>query len=62
MVTPPSRDPRHHDGGETPAARIWHGERCDPDQPAGWRSAAVMRGYVEEGGIWNDNAAARLGL
>lgn len=27
-----------------------------------WRSAAVMRGYVEEGGIWNDNAAARLGL
>jgi len=27
-----------------------------------WRSAAVMRGYVEEGGLWNDNAAARLGL
>ena len=27
-----------------------------------WRSAAVMRGYVEEGAIWNDNAAARLGL
>jgi len=27
-----------------------------------WRSALVMRGYVEEGGIWNDNAAARLGL
>ena len=27
-----------------------------------WRSAAVMRGYVEEGGIWTDNAAARLGL
>ena len=27
-----------------------------------WRSAAVMRGYVEGGSIWNDNAAARLGL
>lgn len=27
-----------------------------------WRSAAVMRGYIEEGTIWNDNAAARLGL
>jgi site-specific recombinase XerD len=27
-----------------------------------WRSAAVMRGYVEEGGLWTDNAAARLGL
>jgi integrase len=27
-----------------------------------WRSAATMRGYVEEGSIWNDNAAARLGL
>ena len=26
-----------------------------------WRSA-VMRGYVEGGSIWNDNAAARLGL
>ena len=26
------------------------------------RSAAVMRGYVEEGGIWADNAAAKLGL
>jgi hypothetical protein len=21
-----------------------------------------MRGYVEEGGVWNDNAAHRLGL
>jgi site-specific recombinase XerD len=27
-----------------------------------WRSASVMRGYIEEGSIWNDNAAARLGL
>ena len=27
-----------------------------------WKSNAVMRGYVEEGGIWNDNAASRLGL
>jgi integrase len=27
-----------------------------------WRSASVMRGYVEEGSIWTDNAAARLGL
>jgi site-specific recombinase XerD len=27
-----------------------------------WRSASVMRGYVEEGSIWNDNAAAKLGL
>jgi integrase len=27
-----------------------------------WRSASVMRNYVEEGSIWNDNAAARLGL
>jgi integrase len=27
-----------------------------------WRSAAVMRGYVEEGALWADNAAARLGL
>ena len=23
-----------------------------------WRSASVMRGYVEEGSIWNDNAAS----
>lgn len=27
-----------------------------------WRSAAVMRGYVAEGGLWTDNAATRLGL
>lgn len=27
-----------------------------------WRSAGVMRGYVEEGGLWVDNAATRLGL
>jgi integrase len=27
-----------------------------------WQSATVMRGYVEEGGVWNDNAAQRLGL
>jgi len=27
-----------------------------------WRSAAVMRGYVEEGALWTDNAAARIGL
>jgi hypothetical protein len=27
-----------------------------------WKSASVMRGYIEEGSIWNDNAAARLGL
>jgi integrase len=27
-----------------------------------WRSTAVMRGYAEEGGVWNDNAAQRLGL
>jgi hypothetical protein len=27
-----------------------------------WKSASVMRGYVEEGSIWSDNAAARLGL
>jgi integrase len=27
-----------------------------------WKSPTVMRGYVEEGGIWSDNAAARLGL
>jgi integrase len=27
-----------------------------------WRSAAVMRGYVEEGALWIDNAAARIGL
>jgi integrase len=27
-----------------------------------WRSAAVMRGYIEDGSIWNDNAASRLGL
>jgi site-specific recombinase XerD len=27
-----------------------------------WRSATVMRGYVEEGGLWVDNAATRLGL
>lgn len=27
-----------------------------------WRSTTVMRGYVEEGGVWNDNAAQRLGL
>ena len=27
-----------------------------------WRSASVMRGYIEEGSLWNDNATARLGL
>ncbi|MGH3611884.1 MAG: site-specific integrase [Pseudonocardia sp.] len=27
-----------------------------------WSSAQVMRGYIEEGSIWTDNAAARLGL
>jgi len=27
-----------------------------------WRSASVMRGYVEQGGVWTDNAAQRLGL
>lgn len=27
-----------------------------------WRSTSVMRGYVEEGGVWTDNAAQRLGL
>jgi integrase len=27
-----------------------------------WRSPSVMRGYIEEGGLWNDNAAHRLGL
>lgn len=27
-----------------------------------WRSAQVMRGYVEEGRVWSDNAAAELGL
>jgi integrase len=27
-----------------------------------WRSAAAMRGYIEEGSLWTDNAAARLGL
>jgi hypothetical protein len=27
-----------------------------------WRAAATMQGYVEEGSLWNDNAAARLGL
>jgi site-specific recombinase XerD len=27
-----------------------------------WRSTTVIRGYVEEGGVWNDNAAQRLGL
>jgi site-specific recombinase XerD len=27
-----------------------------------WKSASVMRGYVQEGTIWTDNAAARLGL
>jgi hypothetical protein len=27
-----------------------------------WRSASVIRGYVEEGGVWNDNAPQRLGL
>jgi len=27
-----------------------------------WRSAATMRGYVAEGSLWNDNAAAKLGL
>lgn len=27
-----------------------------------WRSTSVVRGYVEQGGVWNDNAAQRLGL
>jgi hypothetical protein len=25
-------------------------------------SAAVMRGYVDQGGVWNDNADQQLGL
>jgi site-specific recombinase XerD len=27
-----------------------------------WRSSQVMRGYVQEGRVWSDNAAAELGL
>jgi hypothetical protein len=27
-----------------------------------WRSATTMRGYVEEGSLLNENAAAKLGL
>lgn len=27
-----------------------------------WKSVAAMRGYVEQGGLWVDNAAADLGL
>jgi site-specific recombinase XerD len=27
-----------------------------------WRSSEVMRGYVQEGRVWSDNAAAELGL
>jgi site-specific recombinase XerD len=27
-----------------------------------WNSASVMRGYVQEGTLWSDNPAARLGL
>jgi len=27
-----------------------------------WKSATVMRGYVDEGSIWADNAASLLGL
>jgi hypothetical protein len=27
-----------------------------------WRSASIMRRYIEEGSLWNDNAASRLGL
>ena len=41
----------------TPRAR-----RAGHHAPRRGRSASVMRGYVEEGSIWNDNAAARLGL
>jgi len=47
------------------AAEVGQLERVVPVHPdvhGRWRSAAVMRGYVEEGTIWTDNAAARLGL
>jgi integrase len=27
-----------------------------------WKSASMMRNYVQEGTLWSDNAAARLGL
>ena len=27
-----------------------------------WKSASVVRGYVEDGRVWSDNAAGRLGL
>ena len=27
-----------------------------------WRSASSMRGYIREGDLWRDNAAAKLGL
>jgi site-specific recombinase XerD len=27
-----------------------------------WKSSASMRGYIREGGLWRDNAAAKLGL
>ena len=27
-----------------------------------WRSASSMRGYIREGSLWSDNAAAKLGL
>jgi len=27
-----------------------------------WKSASSMRGYIREGSLWSDNAAAKLGL
>ncbi|MBP2371723.1 hypothetical protein [Pseudonocardia parietis] len=27
-----------------------------------WRSATAMRGYIDEGTVWNDNPTRRLGL
>ena len=27
-----------------------------------WRSSTSMRGYIREGDLWRDNAAAKLGL
>ena len=65
---PPASD---HDRDTTPEQRVVrHLREFLRNEPLArcvmrhgrWNSATVMRGYVEEGSIWNDNAAAKLGL
>ena len=51
----------HSDPDSLPSATPKH-SRARYHAPLSLVFASVMRGYVQEGTIWSDNASARLGL